>query len=125
MEKILLDYEQGLLYCADSEEVYLEILTIFCEQYEQVCSELEQCLQTHDWTKYTIKIHALKNNARNIGAGDLGERCFELELAGKKVQAGEDSAAQAVLIEKNHPEVMQLYERTKESALAYIREKQQ
>ncbi len=124
MPEELINYKKGLQYCADSEEVYREIVGIFCEQYESVYNELERYIREKDWENYTIKIHALKNNARNIGAELLGERCFLLEQAGKQVQTGENSNEQMDYIERNHPEVMRMYAETIEAVQAYLGEKE-
>ena len=38
----------------------------------------------NEWKEYTIEVHALKSTSRQIGAEELGELAFELEMAGKE-----------------------------------------
>ena len=37
-----------------------------------------------DWDNYTIKIHALKSSAKLIGALELSDKAYNLEMAGKE-----------------------------------------
>lgn len=119
-EAALVDYKKGLQYCAESVEVYKEIASIFWEQYDSVYAELGRYIEEKDWENYTIKIHALKNNARNVGAETLGEKCLALELAGKQIIAGENVGEQSTYIETNHPDTMQLYVKTIEELKTYF-----
>lgn len=119
-EETLIDSAKGLGYCADSPEIYCEMLTMFCEMREASGEELAEYLKAGDWKKYTIKVHALKTNARSIGAGLMGELCYELELAGKKIQAGEEVTQQEALIREKHPGMLLMFDRTVAEAKEYI-----
>ena len=116
----LIDFARGLQYCADNREMYAEIIKMFCNSYHLKYDEIEKLFMEKDWNKYTISIHALKSNALNIGAGKLAERCLELEVAGKKVRAGEEVEEQTEFIENNHEAVMRLYAETVKSAKDYL-----
>ena len=115
-----MDYNRGLQYCAGSKEVYAEIVKLFCSSYEKKCAELESYFTSKEWNDYTVSIHALKSNALNIGAGKLADSCLELELAGKKIRAGEDVAENTRLIEKNHEAAIRLFGETITVAEEYL-----
>ncbi len=118
----LIDYSRGLQYCADSIEVYAEIMKMFCMSLEKKRNELQQCIEEQDWNQYIIKIHALKSNALNIGAKKLADSCLELEMAGKKIRLGENVSEQIEFIKNNHSIAMQLYEETVIVAEKYLKE---
>jgi CheY-like chemotaxis protein len=116
----VIDIGKGLGYCANSTEVYREILTMFCELRESSEEELAGYLEAKDWKNYTIKVHALKTNARSIGANPMGELCYELEVTGKKIQAGEEVEAQKELITEKHPVMLQMFDRTVAAVKEYM-----
>ncbi len=118
-DKVLLDRVKGLNYCGNSPEVYREILTMFCELRESSEKELTGYFETGDWKNYTIKVHALKTNARSVGANPMGDLCYELEMAGKKIQAGEEAEMHEALIKEKHPDMLRLFECTVEEIKEY------
>ncbi len=120
MKEEMLNSTKGLEYCANSPEVYVEILSMFCDLREPSGKELEEYLTKKDWKNYTIKVHALKTNARSIGADVMGELCYALELAGKKILAGEDAEMQEAFITEKHPEMLAVFDRTVEAVHEYI-----
>lgn len=77
------DLEQALAYCGD-EEGFREIIAIFHAEGKNRRKNLEHYYQEQDWKNYVICVHALKGNAKGIGAGDLSEMARELEMAGKE-----------------------------------------
>ena len=54
-----------------------------------------------DWPEYAVKVHALKSTALTIGAEGLSAQAKELELAGKKADAG--------FIKEHHPALLQAH----------------
>ena len=105
----IVDYSRGLGYCADSEAVYREVLSVYCAMYDENIRLFDSQLSSWDLHNYVIKIHALKSNSLNIGAVSLSEQCLELEKAGKAVLAGEEAEKHTEYIKDNHPETMKLY----------------
>lgn len=77
------DLEQALAYCGD-EEGFREIIAIFHTEGKNRRKNLEHYYQEEDWKNYVICVHALKGNAKGIGAGELSEMARELEMAGKE-----------------------------------------
>lgn len=75
----------GLKYMGGSRVLYKKILQDFREVLVEKEEQLKSMLSKEDVSGYAIIVHALKGNARNIGADELAEEAFELE---KKSKAG-------------------------------------
>ncbi len=82
-----IDIEQALAYCGD-EEGFREIVAIFHAEGEKRRSHLSRYFKEQDWKNYVIFVHALKSNAKGIGAGKLSEMARKLEMAGKENRIG-------------------------------------
>lgn len=122
-ESGIFDPALGIKYCADSEEIFIEILTAYCIIYEKKRSELDGYVNAENWESYTISIHALKSNSLNIGGSPLSEECKQLEAAGKRIKAGENIQDSISYIKENHSPTMKLFEETVTSARDYLRRK--
>ena len=77
------DVEQALAYCGD-EAGFREIIAMFHAEGEKRQNNLTRCFGEQDWKNYVICVHALKGNAKGIGAGELSRMAEELEMAGKE-----------------------------------------
>ena len=88
------DVSVGLGYSGNDEDFYAEMLGEFASSFEEKISMLDGFLAAEDWTNYNIKVHALKSNARMIGAEALSLQALKLEEASKKNDAD--------YIRKNH-----------------------
>lgn len=75
--------EQALAYCGD-EEGFREIISIFHAEGKKRRENLDRYFKEQDWKNYVICVHALKGNAKGVGAGELSEMARELEMAGKE-----------------------------------------
>ncbi len=106
----LIDISLGMKYCGDSEEMYREIVEVYCEIAEEMRSDLEKALNEEDWKNYTVNIHSLKSNSLNIGASSLSKMCLESEKAGKAIAAGDEIETNIQKIRTNHSEIMKVYE---------------
>lgn len=84
MEITSVDQKLGLQYCADCEDIYLEMLTIFLEQGEENLQKLAQFVEEKSWKSYIILVHGMKGNALTIGAKAFSEKAKEQEFAGKE-----------------------------------------
>ena len=122
-ESGIFDPALGIKYCADSEEIFIEILTAYCNIYEKKRSELDGYVNAENWESYTISIHALKSNSLNIGGSPLSEECKQLEAAGKRIKAGENIQDSISYIKEKHSPAMKLFEDTVTSARDYLRRK--
>lgn len=95
-----LDVEEGIRNCG-SKEFYLEILGDFYRLIDSKSEKLIQCVEEHLLRDFTIEVHALKNNARMIGAMELSRLFYQMEQLGNEEQQEE--------IEKAMPELLALY----------------
>lgn len=75
----------GLKYMGGSRSLYEKVLHDFREILHEKEEQLQSMLAKEDVSGYAIIVHALKGNARNVGADELAEEAFELE---KKSKAG-------------------------------------
>lgn len=77
--------EHGLKYMGGNKVLYEKVLRDFHDMLLEKEEQLKAMLEKGDTSGYAIIVHALKGNARNIGADELAELSFELE---KKSKAG-------------------------------------
>ena len=108
----LLNEEIGLKYCAGMEEMYVEMLQMFCDLSPEKMQTLQETFLASDWKNYIVFVHALKSTALGIGACQLSELAKKLELAGK--------ADEIEVIKAEHNELMTLYEETVETVKKYL-----
>ncbi|MGN1181273.1 MAG: response regulator [Suilimivivens sp.] len=106
----------GMQYCGNSEEIYREMLIMFCGAKEEKKKMLEESLEAGDFSNYIIHIHALKSTSLSIGGKTVSKAAAELEKAGKQGQYD--------VIRKQHREVMRLYDETAAEAEKYLQSKQ-
>ncbi|MCR4792927.1 MAG: response regulator [Lachnospiraceae bacterium] len=97
------DTEQALVFTQD-EEFYQEILENFVSEYDERSNKLRELYKDKKWSDYSVVVHALKSNARTIGAMELSEIALTMEMATK--ESDED------LIVKEHDHTMEMYEST-------------
>ncbi|MDD6812744.1 MAG: ATP-binding protein [Lachnospiraceae bacterium] len=81
-----LNRQLALTYCADSEEMYLEILKSYYEQYEGNGASLQEYVQQEDWEDYKILAHTMKSTSLTIGAKNFSEEAGRHEYAIKNAQ---------------------------------------
>lgn len=88
LEKILRTYDihlsEGMKYTGDNIEQYAKFLEIFYKNYDKMKQDLICHSGKEDVTYFTTKIHALKGNAKSIGALDLFYTAQRMENRGKK-----------------------------------------
>ncbi len=82
-EILAIDREMGLSYCMDMEELYMEVLEEFCNQMEIYLPQLDTYYTEGNWADYAVVAHAIKSNARTIGAHTSPDLSFKHECAGK------------------------------------------
>ncbi|MDD6169199.1 MAG: ATP-binding protein [Lachnospiraceae bacterium] len=82
------EISKGILNCGGNKQDYLNILKMVYEEGEKQLEELKDLKEQKSYSEYTIKIHALKGTALNIGANQIAEMARMQEKAGKD---GDDS----------------------------------
>ena len=76
----------GLRYMGGDKALYGKVLYDFHSILQEKETALRDFLQKGDMPGYTIIVHSLKGNARNVGADDLADEAFELEKMAKTGQ---------------------------------------
>ncbi len=115
-----INFTLGISYCGNSEEMYREILTMYCEMHDTQKSDFENLIREESWKDYSVSIHGLKSNSLNIGASELSALCLSLEKASKAVVAEESVNNNIEFIRTNHPEAMRQYDIVVECAEKYL-----
>lgn len=77
-------YEKGLKNFDGNDEAYRETLVLFAELWEERREQLKQFLEEENMEEYAILIHAVKGDARTLGAEAFGESAYEQELKAKQ-----------------------------------------
>jgi CheY-like chemotaxis protein len=78
-----LDTARGILQTGGTFELYLDTLTVFCEDAQMQKDRIMNSLDSCDLGLFTTYIHALKSAAANIGAIELSNDAYILEEAGQ------------------------------------------
>ncbi len=107
-----LSVSTGMKYCGESDEIYREMLTMFCNIKEQKKKQLEDSFAKEDYANYIVYIHALKSSSLSIGGKEVSALAAKLEKAGKQKDFD--------FIRENHAEAMRLYDLTIEAATEYL-----
>lgn len=76
-------YEKGLVNFDGNEEVYRETLVLFASLWEERKESLQNFLEEENMPEYAILIHAIKGDARTLGAELLADLAYEQELCAK------------------------------------------
>lgn len=112
VQETLLDREMGLKYCAGIEEMYVEMLQMFCDLSQEKMQAIQNAYDAQNWKDYIVFVHALKSTSLGIGGCQLSEIAKELELAGK--------ADEIDTILAKHDVLMDLYTETVKEAEQYL-----
>ncbi|MBR4994291.1 MAG: response regulator, partial [Lachnospiraceae bacterium] len=78
---LLVDTEEGIKACGD-ENTYLQVVKDTVTNENMIVDELNSFIANKDIKNYTIKVHALKNTARMIGATGVSAEALYLEKCG-------------------------------------------
>lgn len=78
-----LDMEEGIKNCG-STELLMELIGDFYTMIDSKSARLEQYFEEGKIRDYTIEVHALKNNARMIGAIELSQQFYRMEQFGNE-----------------------------------------
>jgi len=119
----LFDTALGIKYCANSEEIYTEMLAVFCEMYDELKGALTAAFDEEKWETFVVDIHSLKSNALNIGGKPLSDLCLKLEHSTMNVNSGEEREENLAFIKENFPIAMELYAETISAATDYLHQK--
>ena len=82
-----------------SEALFNKIVEEYYRRGEKTLEEIETDYDTANWADYAIKTHSLKSSSRQIGAPELGDLAYKLELAGKAENVDEINSYHAKAME--------------------------
>ncbi len=97
---LYINKENGMIFCMNSEELYLQMLSSFQKQLTDYLPKFETYYNACDWKNYAIIAHGLKGNALNIGAENFSKLCLQHELAAKEERAD--------FLQKNYGEYIEI-----------------
>ena len=95
-----------------SRELYMTVLNEYFKAISTKSQVIRKYYETGDISNYTVEVHSLKSTSRQIGAMELGELAYSLEMAGK----GGDME----LINAKTDEVLKMYTDLKETLRPYV-----
>lgn len=87
----------GLRYMGGNRTLYEKVLKDFREMLTEKEEQLSDMIKKADASGYRILVHALKGNARNVGADELAEEAFSLEKKSKEDQFEEVEVESPIL----------------------------
>lgn len=76
-------YRKGLANFDGNESAYRETLVLFAELWAERKEQLRQFSEEENMPEYAILIHAIKGDARTLGAEHFGEMAYAQELQAK------------------------------------------
>lgn len=65
-----------------SEDLFYSLLGDFYLMIDMKIKKIQRCIAENQIKDYTVEVHALKSSARLIGATELGDEFYQLELLG-------------------------------------------
>lgn len=79
-----IDYQSGLVNCANQTEVYLTAVKQFLHDSRATTEELTNAKELGDALLFTTIVHGIKSAAKTVGATELSRIAHELEECGHK-----------------------------------------
>ena len=95
----ILDVKAGLNYCADDEEIYVEMLQEYIGS--PLCRNVDNCYRNSDWDNYRFYMHVLYDSSVAIGATSMAEKFLNLENASRE--------SRLKVVHENHDLAMALH----------------
>ena len=107
LDNVGIHTQSGMQYCLGDRKFYIELLTKFVKEANRKETEIIEFYQKDDFSNYAIIVHALKSNAKMLGADELSEKAKSMEEAAKKCDAS--------YIRENHETLLEQYRQTVQS----------
>lgn len=108
LDRLELDTKTGLMYCAECEDVYLDVLDEYLNDDKR--SELNEFFETQNWERYRISAHSVKSSSLTIGATDLYDIARQIEEPLKDMDFSPALRLHSELIDK-YTEVLEMLSR--------------
>ncbi|MDD5793235.1 MAG: ATP-binding protein [Clostridiales bacterium] len=78
-----IDIKEALSYLNNDYNFYISIVKQYIKESNKYLSEIEEFYEQNDLENYSILVHGIKANLKNIGAIKLSELAYELEKYSK------------------------------------------
>ena len=98
------------------ESLYKDVLENFAETADEKIRSIKEAMDNGNYKEYVIYVHALKSNAKTIGAMELFERAQSLESIGKRLFEQQTQSGDSEELRKETPKLLRLYEVTAQEA---------
>ncbi|MBQ7358973.1 MAG: response regulator [Lachnospiraceae bacterium] len=95
------DVKAGREYAMNNEDFYRETIEIYLQEGVTKKAEADKYLEAGDMPNYSTLVHMMKSNSRLVGAMQLGDMAYDLEL---KSKAGDVEYCRA-----HHQELTDMY----------------
>ena len=79
--RIGVNVKEGIEFCGDDEELYLEVLHEFEQDEKTKSEELRRFHMEKNWDEYRIRIHGIKSSSKTLGAEKVSGMAMGLENA--------------------------------------------
>lgn len=83
LQELGIDTVEGLAYCADDQEFYIDMLREYVSEAKDRIDRLCSSFSSRDWKNYGIQAHSIKSTSRMIGAKNMSELARAMEMAAK------------------------------------------
>lgn len=124
-----LNPKMGIQYSAGMEDMYRDILAMFCNLKDEKKIKIQEAFDKEDWNNYTTFVHALKSTAKTVGGEQTSEIAKKHEMAGKILIAATSSELDKheaeEYIRSHNGELMELYDKLVEEGRQYLDSKSQ
>lgn len=84
LNSVGINTQSGIQYCLGDSRFYVELLTKFVKESTRKETDISRFYEQGDFDNYAIIVHALKSNAKMLGADELSENAKMMEAAAKK-----------------------------------------
>ncbi|MCR5632443.1 MAG: response regulator [Eubacterium sp.] len=81
LKSLDINVEEGISYCGDDEEFYIEIVNDYIKAAPEKIEQLNALLEAGDMKEYKVLIHSVKSSSKTIGCMSLFEKARDLEAA--------------------------------------------
>ena len=119
-----LNIDVGLQYSAGMEDMYRNILEMFCKLKDDKKAKIQEAFDNGDWENYTTFVHALKSTSLSIGGEQTSALAKQLEESGKiliaKSTSELDKHEAEEYIKAHNAEAMELYDKLVEEGRKYL-----
>ncbi|WP_018693003.1 Hpt domain-containing protein [Algicola sagamiensis] len=80
----IIDVDRGIQLAANSQSLYIQLLTTFVNQYEESATQLRAHFQNQSYQDALQVAHTMKGVASTLGITQLGETAKEMQNALKQ-----------------------------------------